>query len=74
MSADEKRLALMWHAKDGMGPTAMGGPLALQPKFDLAALVGTAQPEPHRQAAEAHEAADRQVNQTRGPHGPGGDG
>ena len=27
MSADEKRLALMWHAEAGMGPTAIGGRL-----------------------------------------------
>ena len=27
MSADEKRLALMWHAKDGIGPTAIAARL-----------------------------------------------
>ena len=73
MSADEKRLALMWHAKDGMGPTAIGDRLRLR-QFELAALGGAARPEPHGQAAEANEAADRQVDQTRGPHGQGGDG
>ena len=31
MSADEKRLALMWHAKDGMGPTAIGDRLRRSP-------------------------------------------
>jgi hypothetical protein len=31
MSADEKRLALMWHAKDGMGPTAFGDCLRRSP-------------------------------------------
>ena len=31
MSADEKRLALMWHAKDGMGPTAFGDRLRRSP-------------------------------------------
>ena len=65
MAADEKRLALMWHAKDGMGPTSPRRPLAPQPKFDLAALGGAARPEPHGQAAEANEAADRQVDQSR---------
>ncbi len=31
MSADEKRLALMWHAKDGMGPPAIGDRLRRSP-------------------------------------------
>ena len=31
MSADEKRLAVMWHAKDGMGPTAIGDRLRRSP-------------------------------------------
>ena len=31
VSADEKRLAVMWHAKDGMGPTAIGDCLRRSP-------------------------------------------
>ena len=31
MSADGKRLALMWHAKDGIGPTAIGDRLRRSP-------------------------------------------
>ena len=31
MSVDEKRLALMWHAKDGMGPTVIGDRLRRSP-------------------------------------------
>ena len=31
MSADEKRLAFMWHAKDGMGPPAIGDRLRRSP-------------------------------------------
>ena len=31
MSADEKRVAVMWHAKDGIGPTAIGDRLRRSP-------------------------------------------
>ena len=31
MSADEKRLALVWHAQDGIGPTAVGDRLRRSP-------------------------------------------
>ena len=31
MSADEKRLAVMWRAKDGVGPTALGDRLRRSP-------------------------------------------
>ena len=47
-----------WH-----GPTGHRGPLAPQPKFDLAALGGAARPEANGQAAQANETSDRQVDQ-----------
>ncbi len=33
MLADEMRLAAMWHAKDGMGPTAIGDRLRRSPSW-----------------------------------------
>ena len=45
MSADEKRLALMWHAKDGMGPTAIGDRLRRSSSWILRLLATP--PDPH---------------------------
>ncbi len=51
-------------AREGLyGPNGHRRPFAPQPKLDVAVVVGAARPAPHRQAAEAHEAAHRQVEQ-----------